>query len=59
MQGDEIKKKVGAYAADLVKHGMRIGIGSGSTVYWLIEELGNRVRQGLELTAVPTSIQTG
>ena len=59
MQGDEIKKKVGAYAADLVKHGMRIGIGSGSTVYWLIEELGKRVRQGLELTAVPTSIQTG
>ncbi len=58
MPGDEIKKKVGVYAADLVKIGMTIGIGSGSTVYWLIEELGKRVKQGLEMTAVPTSIQT-
>jgi len=48
----------GVRAADLVKHGMTIGIGSGSTVYYLIEELGLRVGQGLELTAVPTSVQT-
>ena len=54
----EIKKKVGKYAADLVKPGMIIGIGSGSTVYWLIEELGQRVKQGLHIAAVPTSIQT-
>jgi ribose 5-phosphate isomerase A len=58
MSRDEIKKKVGSYAADLVKPGMIIGIGSGSTVYWLIEELEKRVRQGLEITAVPTSIHT-
>ncbi len=58
MLQDEIKKKVGVYAADLVKQGMTIGIGSGSTVYWLIQELGNRVKQGLEITAVPTSLQT-
>ena len=55
---DEIKKKVGVYAADLVKQGMTIGIGSGSTIYWLIEELGNRVKQGLKITVVPTSLQT-
>jgi ribose 5-phosphate isomerase A len=58
MSRDEIKKKLGVYAADLVKKGMTIGIGSGSTVYWLIEELGNRVKQGLEITTVPTSLQT-
>ena len=58
MSQDETKKKVGVYAADLVKHGMTIGIGSGSTVYWFIEELGKRVKQGLEITAVPTSSQT-
>jgi ribose 5-phosphate isomerase A len=58
MSRDEIKKKVGFYAADLVKQGMFIGIGSGSTVYWFIEELGKRVKQGLEITAVPTSIHT-
>ena len=58
MPGDEIKKRVGIYAADLVKQGMIIGIGSGSTVYWLIEELGKRVKQGLDTIAVPTSMQT-
>ena len=58
MSLDEIKKKVGVYAADLVNQGMTIGIGSGSTVYWLIEELGSRVKQGLKITVVPTSLQT-
>ena len=38
MSRDEIKKRVGVYAVDLVKQGMTIGIGSGSTVYWFIEE---------------------
>jgi len=58
MSRDEIKKKTGVYAADLVKPGMAIGIGSGSTVYYFIEELAIRVEQGLEITAVPTSLQT-
>src|SRR4030095_16085326 len=58
MSGDEIKKKVGFYAADLVKQGMIVGIGAGSTVYWFIEELGKRVKQGLEIRGIPTSLQT-
>ena len=58
MSRDEIKKKVGVYAADLVKQGMTIGVGSGSTVYWLVEELGNRAKQGLKITVVPTSLET-
>jgi ribose 5-phosphate isomerase A len=58
MYRDEIKRKVGVYAADLVEQGMTIGIGSGSTVYWLIEELGRRVKEGLEITVVPTSFET-
>lgn len=55
MSSEQIKKNVGIYAADLVKGGMTVGLGSGSTVYWLIEELARRVRQGLKITAVPTS----
>jgi ribose 5-phosphate isomerase A len=55
---DEIKKKVSIYAADLVKQGMIIGLGTGTTVYWLIQELGKRVKQGLEIEIVPTSTQT-
>ncbi len=55
---DEIKKKVGTYAADFVEPGMILGLGTGSTVYWLIKELGERVKQGLAITIVPTSAQT-
>ena len=58
MSRDEIKKEVGIYAADFVQQGMTIGIGSGSTVHWFIEELGRRLKQGLEITAVPTSMQS-
>lgn len=55
---EDIKKRVGIYAADYVEPGMTIGIGTGSTVYWLLQELGNRVQQGLQFRAVPTSRQT-
>jgi ribose 5-phosphate isomerase A len=55
---EEIKKQVGVYAAGLVETGTTIGLGTGSTVYWLIEELGKRVKQGLEIVIVPTSAQT-
>jgi ribose 5-phosphate isomerase A len=55
---DHAKKAAGERAADYVKPGMRIGIGSGSTVYWFIQELGKRVSQGLEVTGVATSTAT-
>ena len=55
---DEIKKMAAVYAADFIKQGMTIGLGTGSTVYWLIEELGTRIKQGLSVSIVPTSKQT-
>jgi ribose 5-phosphate isomerase A len=55
---DDIKQKLGIYAADLVKQGMLIGLGTGSTVYYLLKELGKRKQQGLHFTAVCTSLQT-
>lgn len=55
---DEIKKLTGEHAAQLVQNGMTAGIGSGSTVYWLIEALGKRIKEGLSFRAVPTSRQT-
>lgn len=58
LSSEEIKKKAGLYAADLIKSGMNFGLGTGSTVYWLIKELGKRVSLGLEIKAVPTSVQT-
>lgn len=58
LSSEEIKKNAGFYAADLIKNGMSFGLGTGTTVYWLIQELGARVAQGLEIKAVPTSEQT-
>jgi ribose 5-phosphate isomerase A len=55
---DDIKKQLGIYAADYVKNGMTIGLGTGTTVYWLLQELGKRVQEGLQFTAVPTSAKT-
>ncbi len=56
MTSEEIKKNVGVYAVNFVKHGMTIGLGSGTTVYWFIKELGKRIKQGLSIKTVPTSI---
>lgn len=55
---EEIKKNICIYAVDFIKHEMLIGLGTGTTVYWLIQELGKRIKQGLKVTAVPTSEQT-
>ncbi len=54
----EMKQMVGIKAADLIKDGMKVGIGTGSTVTFLIEELGLRIKDGLKIQGVPTSYGT-
>lgn len=50
------KEAVGLYAAQLVKDGMRVGLGTGSTTAFAIQELGRRVREeGLNIVGMPTS----
>jgi ribose 5-phosphate isomerase A len=52
------KRLAGEAAADLVKSGMVVGLGTGSTVAWTIKRLGVRVKEeGLQLLGVPTSFQ--
>lgn len=53
-------KYASAYcAADFVKDGMRVGLGTGSTASWLVRRLGARVKnEGLRIIAVPTSTRT-
>jgi ribose 5-phosphate isomerase A len=54
----DAKKAAGEAAADLVKSGMVVGLGTGSTVAWTIKRLGARVKQeGLDFYGVPTSFQ--
>jgi ribose 5-phosphate isomerase A len=55
---NDIKQKLGTYAASLVQQDMLIGLGTGTTVYFLLKELGRRKQQGLHFTAVCTSNQT-
>jgi ribose 5-phosphate isomerase A len=55
---NEIKENLGREAAQLVQHEMIIGIGSGTTVFYLINALAERVQHGLTCAAVPTSEQT-
>jgi len=45
-------------AAQEVQDGMVLGLGTGSTVYYFLQELGRMVREGLRITGVPTSVQT-
>ena len=45
-------------AIDLVKPGMRLGLGTGTTAAPFVEEVGARVREGLEVICVPTSEAT-
>jgi ribose 5-phosphate isomerase A len=54
----ESKKIAGERAADYVSDGMVVGLGTGSTVYWTLSRLGEKIRQGLSIRAVATSIQT-
>jgi len=55
----ETKKLAGAQASRLIQDGMVVGIGTGSTVAYLIEELGRRVREeGIHIVGVPTSFQS-
>ncbi|RDW16939.1 ribose 5-phosphate isomerase A [Oceanobacillus arenosus] len=57
-EADIGKKAVGEEAAKYVKSGMKIGLGSGSTVYWMVKKLGELVQQGLDVEGIPSSNQT-
>jgi len=53
---DLAKRAVGEAAAALVRDGMRLGLGTGSTTAFAIEAVGRRVREeGLRVVGVPTS----
>jgi len=56
MTQDELKKLVGVKSAQYVKSGDIVGLGTGSTAYFMVEELGRRMKQeGLEILGVTTS----
>ena len=56
MDRDAAKKAAGQEAATLVRDGMTLGLGTGSTTAYALEAIGQRVQgDGLDVRGVPTS----
>ncbi|SDC70694.1 ribose-5-phosphate isomerase RpiA [Niabella drilacis] len=45
-------------AVSFISSGQTIGLGTGSTAYFAIKEIGRMVREGLQIRAIPTSEAT-
>ena len=55
----EAKRAAGRRAAEFVQDGMVVGLGTGSTVFYTLERLAERIRdEGLSIRGVPTSLDT-
>lgn len=55
MNPDDLKKQAAARALELVRPGMRLGLGTGSTAKHFVDLLGARVAAGLDVVCVATS----
>ncbi|MGA6999379.1 MAG: ribose 5-phosphate isomerase A, partial [Pseudolabrys sp.] len=53
MNADAQKRAAAARAVEFVRPGMRLGLGTGSTAKHFVELIGERVRSGLDIVAVP------
>jgi ribose 5-phosphate isomerase A len=58
MANEKEKEAAGRAAAELVRDGDVVGLGTGSTAYFAVVALGERVKAGLKITGIPTSLQT-
>jgi len=55
---DLLKLAAAKSAVELVKDGMIVGLGTGSTATLAVNEIGARVKQGMRIIGVPTSERT-
>ena len=58
MTAERMKKAAALEALKLVKPGMKLGLGTGSTANFFIEALAAKVKKGLDVKCVPTSKAT-
>lgn len=56
--GDTLKQQAALAAIEQIRDGMIVGLGTGSTAALAVTALGERVRQGLRILAIPTSERT-
>jgi ribose 5-phosphate isomerase A len=52
------KQTAARKAVEFVQEGMVVGLGTGSTAYWAIQRLGQRVKDGLRIRAIATSLRS-
>ena len=55
---DHLKRAAAERAIDFVESGMVLGLGTGSTASFVIEQLAARIASGLAVVAIPTSEHT-
>ncbi|MEP6934794.1 MAG: ribose 5-phosphate isomerase A, partial [Nitrospirota bacterium] len=55
---DSLKKAAALKAVEFVHDGMIVGLGTGSTAKHVVIALGEKVRAGMTLRGVPTSMET-
>jgi ribose 5-phosphate isomerase A len=58
MANEAEKELAGRAAAKLVREGDVVGLGTGSTAYFAVLALGERVKAGLKIAGIPTSVHT-
>ncbi len=52
------KQTAALKAVEFVEDDMVVGLGTGSTAYWVIQRLGQRVKEGLRIRAIATSVRS-
>ena len=56
---ERLKSEAGIAACDFIRNGMKLGLGTGSTVRYTVIEIGRRINEeGLNVVGVPTSEST-
>lgn len=58
MEREELKKLAGEEVVKYIKDEMVVGLGTGSTVEYTLRKLGEKIKGGLKIQGIPTSIHT-
>ena len=58
MEKEELKRLAGEKAVEQIEDGMIVGLGTGSTVDYVLKKIGEMVDKGLNIKGIPTSVHT-
>jgi len=58
LEKEELKKLAGEKAVEQIEDGMIVGLGTGSTIEYVLKKIGENVRKGLKIKGIPTSLHT-